>query len=102
MPATPLQEIETSVHEQFGAQPPTKEEAGELIIKKFPTMDGGIAIAIAIAALVLQGWSVYRAEQERRERLAGSGGPKKCPECGEPALSKNAAGKSVCVNKHTW
>ena len=102
MPATPLQEIETAVHEKFGALPPTKEDAGELILKKFPAMDGGLAIAIAIAAFVLQGWSVYRAEQERRERLAGSGGPRKCPHCGNPEVSKDANGKSVCVNNHTW
>jgi 2-oxo-4-hydroxy-4-carboxy--5-ureidoimidazoline (OHCU) decarboxylase len=58
MPATPLQEMEAKLHEKFGAAPPSKEEAGEFLLKQYPRMDGGIAIAIALAALALQGWQL--------------------------------------------
>jgi hypothetical protein len=103
MARTPLEEIEAAVHEQFGARLPTKEEAGEFLHKRYPTMDGGIVIAIALAALALQGWQVYRCEQElRRQRQSGGNPPKRCPECGEPETSKNADGKSVCINGHPW
>ena len=84
MSVTPLQEIENAVHEGFGDRSPTKEEAGEFIQEKYPRMDGGAAIAIALAAFILQGWQVYRTEQERRERLKGSGGVEHLPTMQKP------------------
>jgi hypothetical protein len=101
MALTPLEEMETVVHEQFSTRLPTKEEAGEFLHKRYPTMDGGIGLAIIIAGLVLQGWQVYRGEQEIR-RQRSSAPPKGCPQCGEPEVKKNAKGKSVCKNGHVW
>ncbi len=102
MPATPLQEMEAKLHEQFGDSPPTKEEVGAYLLKQYPRMDGGLAIAIALAALALQGWQVYRSERDRKLQSKGAGGSNSCPQCGSPEVSKNAGGKSVCKNNHTW
>lgn len=102
MSMTPLQEVEARLHEHYGDAPPTKEEAGKFLLKQFPRMDGGIAIAIALAALALQGWQVYRSERDRYKQNKASGGGSNCPQCGSPALSRNAAGQSVCVNSHAW
>lgn len=103
MVLTPLEEMEAAVHQQFGDRFPTKEEAGEFLLKRYPKMDGGIAIAIALAALALQGWQVYRAEKDRRSQLQSSGAPpKRCPACGLPETKKNTEGKSVCENDHAW
>jgi len=116
MSLTPLEEVEAAVHEQFGEYKPTKKEAGEFIHKKYPKMDGGITIAIALAALALQGWQVYRSERDRWERNQANGPPidppendnskepppNNCPECDNPAVKTDSQGKSSCVNGHTW
>ena len=103
MALTPLEEMEAAVHEQFGTRLPPKEEAGEFLHKRYPTMDGGITIAIALAALALQGWQVYRAEQEkRRPRLSIIAPPKQCPVCGEQEVAKTGEGKSVCPSGNVW
>jgi len=103
MTLTPLEEVEVSMHEHFGARAPTKEEAADFLHNRYPTMDGGISIAIALAALALQGWQIYRAEQDRRRQLQSiDSPPNKCPTCKEPELRKNAEGKSVCINEHAW
>lgn len=99
MPQTPLQEIEAVVHDQF-ENPPTNEQAAEVIQKQFPKMDGGLSIAIALAALVLQGWQIYR--EETRQRARGTGGGSRCPQCGHTEVSKDSAGRSVCDQGHTW
>lgn len=99
---TPLQEIETRLHERFPDDPPSREEAGEFLHKQYPHMDGGISIAIALAALALQGWQVYREEQDRRRRTKASTAGNACPRCGEPPERTTVDGKSVCKNGHTW
>jgi hypothetical protein len=102
MPMTPLQEIEARLHDYYGTTPPTQEEAGNFVVKQFPKMDGGLSIAIALAALALQGWQVYRTERDRSIEAKTSGDGNGCPRCGNPELSKDPSGKSVCKNNHTW
>lgn len=99
MSLTPIQEIESASHAQFES-PPTKEELGQFLQKQYPKMDGGAAIAIALAALVLQGWQVYRAEQARR--AAAGGGSNRCPQCKLPEVRRDKDGRAVCENQHTW
>jgi len=95
---TPLETIEREVHEKFGDEPPSKEKAAEFI-KSLPSMDGGAtAIAIALAAFVLQGYQVYT---ERQRARIGAGG--NCPVCGKPADSINKhSGRWECVKGHSW
>jgi hypothetical protein len=100
--STPLQDIEARLHERFPNAPPSKEEAGEFLRKQFPHMDGGISIAIALAALALQGWQVYRSERDRRREAKPSMDGDTCPQCGEPPERTTVDGKSVCKNGHTW
>lgn len=102
MPATPLQEIEAKLHERFDDDPPSREEGGEFLLEQYPRMDGGISIAIALTALALQGWQVYRSERDRRLQASVAGGENKCPECKNPEIGKSDDGKSVCKNDHTW
>ncbi len=102
MPLTPLEETEAVVHEKYGSTPPTKEEAGEFLIKRFPRMDGGVSIAIGVAGLIIAGWQLWIAQkQEREARQSGIGGGKKCPHCSKDDIKKNKkAGKFVC--KHGY
>jgi hypothetical protein len=95
---TPLEEIETAVHSQFD-EVPTAEQAAEVIRKRTPQMDLGVTIAIA--ALVLQGWQLWREEQDRRRARAGST-PSNCPQCGHPEVRKDANGRRVCDQGHAW
>lgn len=99
---TPLQDIEATLHERFADSRPSKQEAGEFLLKQYPQMDGGITIAIAIAGLALQGWQVYRSEQGRRLQANSSINRNACPRCGEPAERTTLDEKSVCKNGHTW
>lgn len=101
MAATPLQDIEAKIHERFGNSPPTKEEGRDFLLKEYPRMDGGAAIAIAIVALVLQGWQVYRSEQDRRLQTK-TGDGNKCPKCGSYQVKKSSDGSFICENDHTW
>ena len=96
---TPLEELEVAVHEHFGDDVPSEEDAAEFI-RTLPMMDGGIsaAIVIALAGLVLQGYQVHT---ERKRALLGSGG--NCPYDGKPAVSINKfTGRFECRNGHTW
>lgn len=99
MTMTPLEEIEARLHAHYGDEVPTKEAAADFLATQYPRMDGGLAIAIALAALALQGWQVYRDE---RDRSVARGGVNRCPECGRPPLSKDADGNFVCKNGHCW
>lgn len=101
MAMTPLQDIEARLHAQYGDAVPTKEAAGDFLVKAYPRMDGGLAIAIALAALALQGWQVYRDERDRAG-TGSRGGVNRCPDCGKPPLSKDADGNFVCKNGHCW
>ncbi|HJP98878.1 MAG TPA: hypothetical protein VJ862_09980 [Rhodanobacteraceae bacterium] len=99
---TPLQEIESGLHERFADSRPSKKEAGEFLLKQYPQMDGGISIAIALASLALQGWQVYIDRQERVARAKASARGNACPQCGKPPERTTIDGKSVCENGHTW
>lgn len=96
MPLTTLEEMELEVHEKFDQKPPTKEEAGEFLVKCYPRMDAGLLIAIA--GLILAAWQVGRGEVDRwRQARQSSGGGGKCPQCTEDDIKKNRqAGKAVC------
>lgn len=99
MPLTPLEHVEASIHQQFGEKKPSPKEAGDYLVKRFPRMDGGIAIAIALTALALQGWDTYRKEMElRRQRLEASGNPprKNCRNCGSKNIEKDLDGSWYC------
>jgi hypothetical protein len=104
MTITPLEEIEHAVHKQFDSNTPTKDEAGEFIQKRYPRMDGGISIAIGLAALILQGYQIYRERQEARRLEAGriSSGGGKCPKCTAADITKTADGKSLCKHGFSW
>lgn len=99
---TPLQELEAGLHERFTDSRPSKQEAGEFLLKQYPSMDGGLTIAIAIAGLALQGWQVYRSERDRRAQAQSANDGDTCPTCGSPAERTTIDGKSVCKSGHTW
>lgn len=115
-PVQVLPEIEDLLHDEFGEQQPNKEQIADFLEKKnIPRNDGGISIAIAIAALVLQGWSVWREEQERRKQNPPPPPPPPdepvtlpqppiCPveKCGEPAALLLNTGEFICKNGHKW
>jgi hypothetical protein len=114
-PVQNLPEIEVLLHDEFGEQKPSEEQVVTFLEKKsIPRNDGGISIAIAVAALLLQGWSVYREEQKRKNQSpppppppgnpVPSPQPPICPvkDCGlEPALTLNT-GEYICMNGHKW
>jgi hypothetical protein len=97
---TPLQLFEKVAHQNFYDRQPSEHEVADFLHKRFPQMDGGLSIAIALAALILQGWQVYRYEQDRLGSIVIP--PGNCPWCGRPAQTKNVLGQSVCAKGHTW
>ncbi len=97
---TPLEDIESEVHEHFGDDEPSADEVVEFL-RTSPRMDGGAtAIAIALAALVLQGYQIYTDRQRAR---IGAGGNCPTPGCGLPASSINKySGRWECARGHSW
>jgi hypothetical protein len=100
MPLTPLQEIESSAHSEFGDQRPKKETLAELIVRRYPKMDGGISIALILAGLVLQGWQTW--EGHKALRIAEAGQGNRCPKCGRPSIGHTKTGKFKCARGDTW
>ena len=97
-----LEDIEVSVHEEFGEEQPTAEQVEEYLEKKyFPKMDAGVSAAILlllkygpIASLILSSWAAYKSSWK----------PPKCPEdgCGKYQVTVDDEGRSVCSNGHKW
>ena len=101
MPLTPLQKIENAAHGEFGKQRPKKETLAKLISRRHPKMDGGFLIAVALAALVLQGWQTWEGHKTLKITEAGNQG-NLCPRCGRPAIDCTRTGKFKCIRGHKW
>lgn len=115
---TPFQElakIEDQVHAEFDIKPSEKEIINFIETKELPKNDGGISLGIAIAALILQGWSVYRDEQMRKGQsppppnipIDSDGNlPDQplCPleDCRQPSIPHFEPGTFYCKNGHIW
>ena len=89
--------LEAAAHEEFGVGRPSEDALVEFIRNHFPKMLVGELIAAA--ALMLQGWQLWRSERDRQK--GGNGGPH-CPKCNKPAIARNKRGRLKCINGHTW
>ena len=101
-------EILVLLENEFGNSKPTKKQVEKFVIERnTPKNDGGISIAIATAAFLLQLYSEARAARQRKLELQKSSSPpppRKCPRkgCGLPAATKLNSGQFICKNGHKW
>lgn len=103
MALTSLERLEDAAHRQFPDRRPTKDALSQFIQRQIPRMD--ISVAIALAALALQGWQAYtewRKKPVRRGNRDPFASRMLCPECERPAITITKDGKCKCAKNHVW